>query len=51
VGREFARNELRTVLTTLLTRLPTLELAVPAQQLKRRSGILVGGLEELPVRW
>ncbi|WP_427924604.1 cytochrome P450 [Streptomyces sp. cg40] len=51
VGREFARNELRTVLTTLLRRLPTLELAVPAEQLKRRSGILVGGLEELPVRW
>ncbi|MFI6467918.1 cytochrome P450 [Streptomyces sp. NPDC050538] len=51
VGREFARNELRTVLATLLKRLPTLELALPAHQLKRRSGILVGGLEELPVRW
>ena len=51
VGRELARSELRTVLTALLKSLPTLELALPAERLKRREGILVGGLEELPVRW
>ncbi|MDP9849581.1 cytochrome P450 [Streptosporangium lutulentum] len=51
LGQALARTELQTVLKVLLERLPTLELAVPAEELKRREGLVVGGLEEVPVRW
>ncbi|MBZ5710516.1 cytochrome P450 [Nannocystis pusilla] len=51
VGQALARTELQTVLSVLLRRLPTLELAVPAGSLARREGLLVGGLEGVPVRW
>lgn len=51
VGQSLARTELQTVLSVLLRRLPTLELAVPAKELPRREGLLVGGLERVIVRW
>lgn len=51
LGQTLARVELQTVLTLLLDRLPTLELAVSEEELRRREGLLVGGLEEVPVRW
>jgi cytochrome P450 len=51
VGQALARVELRTVLSTLVTRLPTLELAVAPEELTRREGLLVGGIESVPVRW
>ena len=51
VGQSLARVELRTVLTTLVSRLPTLELAVPPADLRRREGLIVGGIEAVPVRW
>ena len=51
LGQTLARVELATALELLLDRLPTLELAVPADELRRREGLLVGGLEEVPVRW
>jgi len=51
LGQALARVELQTALAVLLDRLPTLELAVPAAGLRRRDGLVVGGLEELPVRW
>lgn len=51
LGQSLARIELQAVLTALLERLPTLELAVPAGELRRVEGLLVGGLEEVPVRW
>lgn len=51
LGQALARVELQTVLSVLLERLPTLELAVPAEDLRRQEGLLVGGLEEVPVRW
>jgi len=51
VGQALARTELQTVLSVLLRRLPTLALAVPAEALKRREGLLVGGLEQVLVRW
>ncbi|MFC4057640.1 cytochrome P450 [Planomonospora corallina] len=51
VGQALARTELQTVLRVLLERLPTLELAVPAEALARREGLVVGGLEQVPVRW
>ncbi|GAA2714684.1 cytochrome P450 [Actinoplanes palleronii] len=51
LGQALARTELQVVLAVLLDRLPTLELAVPAGELRRRDGLIVGGLEEVPVRW
>lgn len=51
VGQALARTELQTVLEVLLRRLPSLELAVPVDGLRRLEGLAVGGLRELPVRW
>jgi cytochrome P450 len=51
LGQALARAELRSVLRELLRRVPTLELAVPVEELAYRQGLLVGGLERLPVRW
>ncbi|MET8867051.1 cytochrome P450 [Nonomuraea sp. NPDC004580] len=51
LGQALARTELQAVLKVLLDRLPGLELAVPAAELRRREGLVVGGLEEVPVRW
>ncbi|MEV0148759.1 MULTISPECIES: cytochrome P450 [unclassified Nonomuraea] len=51
LGQSLARTELQTVLKVLIDRLPTLELAVPADVLARREGLIVGGLEQVPVRW
>ncbi|KPI05905.1 cytochrome P450, partial [Actinobacteria bacterium OK074] len=51
LGQALARTELQVVLEVLLRRLPTLELAVPNEELKRVEGLLVGGLREVPVRW
>ncbi|MER5321074.1 hypothetical protein [Streptosporangium roseum] len=49
-GRSSARTELQTAPKVLLNRLPTLELAVPADALERRER-LVGGLQQVPVKW
>ncbi|MEV4071813.1 cytochrome P450 [Nonomuraea fuscirosea] len=51
LGQALARTELQTVLKVLLDRLPTLEPAVPATALRRREGLIVGGLEQVQVRW
>lgn len=51
LGQALARTELQTVLSVLLRRLPTLELDIPAAELPRREGLIIGGLEEVPVRW
>ncbi|MFE7128511.1 cytochrome P450 [Streptomyces sp. NPDC057617] len=51
LGQALARTELQAVLSVLLRRLPSLELAVPARDLRRVEGLVVGGLRELPVRW
>jgi cytochrome P450 len=51
LGQALARTELQAVLKVLLDRLPGLEPAVPAAELRRREGLVVGGLEEVPVRW
>jgi cytochrome P450 len=51
LGQSLARNELQTVLGVLLDRLPSLTLAVPAENLERVDGLVVGGLRSLPVRW
>lgn len=51
LGQSLARTELQVVLEVLLRKLPTLELAVPTNELERVEGLLVGGLTEVPVRW
>jgi cytochrome P450 len=51
LGQPLARTELQVTLEVLLRKLPTLELAVTPEELRRVEGIAVGGLRELPVRW
>jgi cytochrome P450 len=51
IGQPLARAELQVVLEVLLRRLPTLELAVPAAELRAVEGLAVGGLREVPVKW
>ncbi|WIM92752.1 cytochrome P450 [Actinoplanes oblitus] len=51
LGQALARTELQVTLAVLLDRLPTLDLAVPADELRRRAGLIVGGLEKVPVTW
>ncbi|WP_141780939.1 cytochrome P450 [Nocardioides albertanoniae] len=51
LGQALARTELQVALEVLLRKLPTLELAVPADDLDRVEGLLVGGLQRVPVRW
>lgn len=51
LGQALARTELQTVLEVLLRKLPSLELALPVDDLRRVEGLAVGGLTEVPVRW
>lgn len=51
IGASLARVELQEVFTALPRRFPTLELAVPVDQLRLRADVLTGGLVELPVTW
>lgn len=51
LGQSLARTELQAVLDVLLRRLPTLDLAVEPERLRRVEGLVVGGLREVPVRW
>jgi cytochrome P450 len=51
LGQALARTELQVVLEVLLRKLPTLELAVGVEELRRVEGLVVGGLREVPVRW
>jgi cytochrome P450 len=51
VGASLARTELQVSLEILLRRMPTLELAVPTEELRSHEGLLVGGLDEVLIRW
>ncbi len=51
VGATLARTQLQVVLTQLVTRFPTLRLAVDADALRLRRDTLIGGLVQLPVAW
>ncbi len=51
VGQQLARMELQIVLPTLLRRVPTLQLAVPLEDLPFKHDALAYGLYELPVTW
>ena len=51
VGAPLARLEAKIAFTTLLQRLPTMQLAVPAAKLTYNDSAIVRGLVRLPVRW
>ncbi|HEX2286189.1 MAG TPA: cytochrome P450 [Mycobacterium sp.] len=51
IGAPLARIELQTVFSQLVSRFPTLRLAVGIEELRVRPDALAGGLTELPVRW
>ncbi|MBB5915327.1 cytochrome P450 [Nocardia transvalensis] len=51
VGQQLARMELQIALPALLRRIPTLRLAVPADELPYKHDALAYGLYELPVTW
>lgn len=51
LGQHLARAQLRAVLTLLLDRVPTLELAAPVRRLRFRHDMFVYGVHEVPVAW
>lgn len=51
VGQQLARAELQIVYHTLLRRIPTLELAVPIEDIPFKHDRLAYGVYELPVTW
>ena len=51
LGAPLARLEAKIAFNTLLKRLPTIQLAVPAKNLVYNSSSIVRGLKQLPVRW
>ncbi|WP_037573428.1 cytochrome P450 family protein [Phaeacidiphilus oryzae] len=51
IGAPLARLEGRTALATLLARLPDLALATETSGLRRRGGLIMRGLRELPVEF
>ncbi len=51
LGASLARAELRTAISVLARRVPGLRLAVPVEELRMHSGLLVNRLVELPVTW
>jgi cytochrome P450 len=51
IGQNLARAELQIALSTLVRRLPGLQLAVPADELRFRNEQEIYGIHELPVSW
>ncbi|RNG20797.1 cytochrome P450 [Streptomyces botrytidirepellens] len=51
LGQQLARVEMRAGFEGLLRRFPTLELAVPAAEVKLRTNMQIYGVHELPVTW
>ncbi|MFV0132278.1 cytochrome P450 [Streptomyces sp. HMX87] len=51
LGQNLARAELEIALHTLFERLPTLRLAVPAEEIPWKPGDTIQGMLELPVAW
>ncbi|WP_163511123.1 cytochrome P450 [Fodinicola acaciae] len=51
IGASLARIELQEVFSVLLTRFPTLRLAVPVEELRLRTATVTGGLAALPITW
>jgi nocardicin N-oxygenase len=50
-GAELSRMELQVALSTIITRLPELRLAVPAGEVRWKVGMLSRGPASLPVQW
>ncbi|MEV0247093.1 cytochrome P450 [Nocardia sp. NPDC050712] len=51
LGQQLARIEMRAGFQGLLSRFPTLELAIPADQVRLRTDMNIYGVHELPVTW
>ncbi|MFL4495315.1 cytochrome P450 [Streptomyces sp. VTCC 41912] len=51
LGQQLARVEMRAGFAGLLRRFPTLELAIPANEVKLRTDMNIYGVHELPVTW
>lgn len=51
LGQTLARYELQIVYPALLTRLPTLHLAVPIEQIRFKDDMQIYGVHNLPVAW
>ncbi|MEU9008782.1 cytochrome P450 [Streptomyces sp. NPDC048479] len=51
LGAPLARAELQIALGSLARRLPSLRLAVPVEEVRMHTGLLVNRLESLPVNW
>ncbi|MCG3754868.1 cytochrome P450 [Amycolatopsis sp. Poz14] len=51
LGQQLARVQLRVALPALLTKFPSLRLAVPASDIAMRSDMLIYGVHQLPVAW
>lgn len=51
LGQQLARAELRVGLAELVTRLPGLRLATPAERVPLRTDMLIFGVHSLPVAW
>jgi cytochrome P450 len=51
IGEPLARLELRIAYLRLLERLPNLRLAVPADQVRMRTNMIIYGVHELPISW
>ncbi|MFF5127296.1 cytochrome P450 [Streptomyces syringium] len=51
LGQQLARVEMRVALPALLTRFPTLRLAVPPEEVPLRTDMNIYGVHRLPVTW
>jgi cytochrome P450 len=51
LGQQLARIEMRAGFEGLLRRFPTLELAIPANEVKLKTDMNIYGVHELPVTW
>ncbi|MFE3175765.1 cytochrome P450 [Amycolatopsis sp. NPDC059090] len=51
LGQQLARVQMRVALPALLSRFPSLRLAVPAEDVAVRSDMLIYGVHHLPVAW
>ncbi|MCF3144394.1 cytochrome P450 [Streptomyces platensis] len=51
LGQQLARIEMRAGFDGLLRRFPTLQLAIPADEVKLRTDMNIYGVHELPVTW
>jgi cytochrome P450 len=51
LGQPLARMELQVVYSTLYRRIPTLELAIPFQDVHFKHDMFIYGVHSLPVTW